>query len=452
MQKIVAALIDKTSLLRLAFFAPFQSIAFASSWLIYGFALVAALLHFAKVDYSRSFTIFVYAVPAASLLITLIRSSGSKFVPNKIDLAFAIFLSLVVFRAAFVEEDSNLFTKNNYFNYMSAMVVMPYLLGRMMRLRDAKFFRMFCLVFGLLMLLFTIIDLAMTVGRHWRWSVFGLSHGPLVVAGIMCVTLITLCYTLLSRGVLQHKQYPNAEFYFYATAIGIVVVLLVILSVRGWFLASVFGVATITFFNRTRTPAFRTFLFLYVLVVAAICFVITPVSSFYLETLDIPAPAPAPAYEGCPILGQSSCQPFKEGNNSVAMRWVLFREAFSMFMKSPFWGVGPTHFGDCSCLGLGWYPHSTLMQALAELGLLGGGCLLWVWLLAVKTLVKPHVISKSGEFSEDIYSYVLAILVSFILADQIYGNYLMSVGTWMTVGISASLFNHIPREASRRHD
>jgi len=37
-----------------------------------------------------------------------------------------------------------------------------------------------------------------------------------------------------------------------------------------------------------------------------------------------------------PILGEASCQPFKEGNNSVAMRWVLYREGVAMLVAHPY--------------------------------------------------------------------------------------------------------------------
>ena len=80
-----------------------------------------------------------------------------------------------------------------------------------------------------------------------------------------------------------------------------------------------------------------------------------------------------PLEEVTPILKEASCLPFKHGIDSVAMRWVLYQEAVAMFLQDPWIGVGAAAFGKYSCAGIGGFPHSTALQILAELGILGAG-------------------------------------------------------------------------------
>ena len=163
-----------------------------------------------------------------------------------------------------------------------------------------------------------------------------------------------------------------------------------------------------------------------------------------------PAPAPVGASftKPAPILGEASCQPFKEGNNSVAIRWVLYSEAMAMFQEHPYIGVGASRFGERSCIGPGGYPHSTMLQGFAELGLMGGGLVAGLLVLAGVTLARPFLPGRQGSnWSADVF--VLALFIMFVVADQIYGNYFMSVGTWLMAGIAASIRAHDGQAVSR---
>jgi len=120
------------------------------------------------------------------------------------------------------------------------------------------------------------------------------------------------------------------------------------------------------------------------------------------------------------------------------MRWVLYQEAMAMFLENPIFGVGAARFGEQSCTGAMGFPHSTILQGGAELGLIGGGLLIGLMILAAVTLARPFLSVRQGS-NWSAHAFVLALFAAFQLGDQIYGNYFMSVGTWLLLGIAASM-------------
>jgi O-antigen ligase len=146
-----------------------------------------------------------------------------------------------------------------------------------------------------------------------------------------------------------------------------------------------------------------------------------------------------------PILGEASCRPLREGINSTAIRWVLYQEATAMLLTNPVWGVGAAKFGEHSCTGSNGFPHSTILQAFAEMGLIGGGLLVVLLVFCVITLIRPFLsVGHKRAWPAD--AFVLTLFVVFILADQFYGNYFMSVGMWLVVGITGSMQADLERQ------
>lgn len=109
-----------------------------------------------------------------------------------------------------------------------------------------------------------------------------------------------------------------------------------------------------------------------------------------------------------------------------------------MFSENPVFGVGAARFGEQSCAGPMAFPHSTILQGGAELGLIGGGLLIGLMMLAAVTLARPLLSVRQGS-NWSVHAFVLALFAAFQLGDQIYGNYFMSVGTWLLLGIAASM-------------
>jgi O-antigen ligase len=126
----------------------------------------------------------------------------------------------------------------------------------------------------------------------------------------------------------------------------------------------------------------------------------------------------------------------------------MYREAAAMFLENPVMGVGADRFGELSCIGPGWFPHSTILQAFAELGALGGGLLVGLLAFAAVTQVRP-LLSVRSVADWPINAFVLALFATFLVADQIYGNYFMAVGVSLMLGVTASLRAQGLRDGSR---
>ena len=110
-----------------------------------------------------------------------------------------------------------------------------------------------------------------------------------------------------------------------------------------------------------------------------------------------------------------------------------------MFLWQPLVGVGATKFGEYSCWSkVGSYPHSTVLQVLAELGLLGGGLFVMCYIFAFLAQFRLAILNQDGHAVHALVA-VFALLILFLAADQIYGNYFMATGTWLMLGVSSSV-------------
>ena len=78
------------------------------------------------------------------------------------------------------------------------------------------------------------------------------------------------------------------------------------------------------------------------------------------------------------------------------------------------------------------------MQSFAELGVVGGVTLLVLVFVSLRVLVLKYVLNQYAEGRREA-GLVLALFFAFLLADQIYGNYFMMVGTCLMLGISARM-------------
>lgn len=425
------------------FVFPLMSTAFPAAWLLYGLVFAMAAAHFLSLPWVRSATVVVYSIPVLWCLLIL-RNCQFRFAKfNAIDVGFVAFV-LVVLTSAFVfpgvDEHGAVW---KYLRFMPFLMITPYVLGRLMSLKDVELLSRIIIWAGLVLLPLLLLDRLTVVERPWRLPIFGLDHGPLMVGGLLATTLLALCSQMLSLG-----NRPKLKKLVLFGVIGLVTVVLVWVMARGWLLASLVAAAVVTLAMRDRSLAQRLGLLVYVFSIAMFALFFLPASDFYGAVFSAPAPAPAPAAEFCPILGDASCQPFKDGVDSVAMRWVMYREAWALFMQNPVWGVGVARFGDCSCTGPGWYPHNTILQGFAELGLIGGGFQLGVLILTAVTLARPLLSARHSE-NVQTHALVFALFALFMTSDQFYSSYLMASGTWLMLGIAASLRVSPNEESSR---
>jgi hypothetical protein len=432
--------------------------------LLFGMLFCLALAHFAGLPWLpvATGTIYVSLFVWVSGLLWQRRADLGRY--GRIDILFVAFVLIVLgsMTATLIEAGGG----QKYLLYLLFFVMVPYLCGRLMCVADINVLMRFSSRAGLLMLPFLLLDRYTSVGRELgRWPFFGLDHGALLVGALLATALIALCVY-----VHDSQRIPAVRFRIVIySLIGLMTVFLVWVMARGWLIAGLVGVAVVSLSMRHRAPAIRASLFAFVVGIVAFSLTTLPSLAFYSALLTAPAPpfapapvpvptyapapVPVPTYAPAPVLlgpihGEISCQPFREGVNSVAMRWVLYQEAAAMFVEHPLSGVGAARFGEHSCTGLGGFPHSTVLQGFAELGLIGGGVLSGLLALAAMTLVRPFL-SVKREANWPGRVFILALFAAFLVADQIYGNYFMSVGMWLMLGIAASVRAHDKLGVSR---
>jgi len=419
--------------------------AYPAAWLLFGMLFTSAVAHFAAMPWPRVATVAVYAAPLAWVSVLAWRVRRHIRSVTALDVLFAGFVLLV--SASLVFQGENLGEAGRYLRYLPFMMVTPYLYGRLMRVPDIALFMRVILIAGVSLMPLLLLDRFTSVGREGgRWPFFGQDHGALLAGTLLAVSLIVLCVRALYCRNPRERNYRLGQFIRYG-AIGLMAVFLVWLTARGFLLASLVGVA-VTCLSARHHPIWRRVgLLAGVLIIVGLSLSILPkVDPYFARMAAVPMDIGSltesvPDATG-PILGEASCQPFKEGNNSVAMRWVLCREAVAMFVANPYMGVGATRFGGHSCAGPKGFPHSVILQGFAELGLFGGGLLAWLFVLSAVTLLRPFY-QNGQEANWPANSFILALFAVFLVADQVYGNYVMSVGTWLILGIAASMRSKI---------
>lgn len=442
---------------------------YPAAWLLFGMAFSLAVAHFFSFTWSKIATVIFYLVPFIWVSMIIWDRRGIQLGIGRIDILFALFVFVVLMSSSAMPGGS-VETTRKYIVYMPFMMVIPYLCGRLMCVPDLKQLLRITMVAGLVMLPLLLLDRFMsTAPNTGRWLFFNHNHGALLVGGLLAAALLALCVHVLGLRS-QDTRNNRAALLVSIGLIGIVTVFLVWVMARGWLLAGLVAVAITCLSARHRLLTTRLGLLAAVLAIAGVTVAVlprlNPVSgSFYAMLLSPPPPIstsaatvpvganfppgsfgsnPAPGFFGSnpakvePILGEASCKPLKEGINSVAIRWVLYREAMVMFIEHAYIGVGASLFGKYSCTGYGGFPHSTLLQSFAELGLMGGGLLAGLLALAAVTLARPLLyVRQSSNWSSD--AFALTLFVTFAVADQLYGNYFMSVGTWLMLGVAASM-------------
>ncbi len=139
-----------------------------------------------------------------------------------------------------------------------------------------------------------------------------------------------------------------------------------------------------------------------------------------------------------PIFGPASCLPIEKGIDSVAIRYLLYHEAKAVFINSPLWGVGAASFGRYSCAGETGYPHNTVLQSFAELGIVGG--LLYCGLLVIALFgFFRRAFNGTVKKTSAVAQLSLSLYVMYLLTDQLYGNYFMAAGSYFMIGVAASM-------------
>lgn len=424
---------------------------YAAFLLLYGKLFAFAGAHFIGAPWQRPMTIVFYVVLLLYSLFAVWRLHKRLLPFTTIDVIFAAFF-LLVLASLVLQGGLHVQSGKHYEYFLPFMVIAPYLCGKVMRDGDIERLSRIVVFAGLGVLPLLLLDRIVSPPHgSTRWPVFGYDHVALLAGALLAASVLALCV----RGVASRK---SADDHWTSMAleyalIGVLTGTLVWTLARGWLLATIAGLTVVAVKDCWRCGLRSTYL-RYLCCVAAVMMLSMavlprPSGQFYASLLTAPAPAPASASAPAPapapvddivgpILGEASCLPLTQNVNSVAIRWVLYREAVAMFMQSPIWGVGASRFGERSCTGPGWYPHSTVLQAFSELGVIGGGTLLGLLWLTARTLMR-HSVVEAGLAYPVAGSFALALFSAFFVSDQFRGNYFMATGMCLMFGIAAGL-------------
>ena len=421
--------------------------------LLFGIVFGFAMWSYLGLPWQRSNTISLYGATAVWAIFVIIRRwRAIGFSINRVDIFFSVFLLWVLGSVATHWWKGTI----QYLEYMPFFVILPYLLGRMMVAQDVELFKKILVgMAGVLLLLLPY--------EYWKNSqpgflysnspapiLFGQGHGTMLAGLLFSAALLVLISKLMLPTTTKAESVSfvrRYRFFDYLLLAAIVSAMIWIAS-RGPAVAAVLGMITLfftsSFLGWKKKISILFYLSLFALVAFSISFQNKHHKEYFQLLLTRPAVAlsevPRQALQleyGKPILGESIC---KDIPNSISDRWIHYRTAWEIFLAKPLTGVGANSYGFYSCTGPGWFPHTTILQVLAELGVLGGVLyfsLMWVVFRVPITKGKSEVniLSKAN------MGWLLAFTTLQFTVNQFIGSYFLSAGLYFVMGLAASLLD-----------
>ena len=431
--------------------SPATPAAFLLYAIIFGFALWSYLgWQWQRVDTAVLYG--VVAVWAGGVVVYRWQNIGVSL--NRLDVLFGVFLLWVLGSVATHWWEGTI----QYLEYLPFFVILPYLLGRMMSAHDIDLFKN--LLIGLACTLLLLLPF-----EYWKNSqpgylyenspapiLFGQGHGTMLAGLLFSAALLVLISNLLTPIVSSTPDQGTIKRHRvlgYLMLLALVPAMVWIAS-RGPAVSAMLGLVALFFFTSLigwkKKISILFFLGLSALLAFSISFQNKHHKEYYQLLLTRPdaalssVPKQIPKLEyGKPILGESIC---KDIPNSISDRWIHYRTAWEIFLAKPWTGVGANAYGFYSCTGPGWFPHSTILQVLAELGVLGGllyfsliGMVFWTIISRSKSGLTVHAKANM--------SWLLAFVVFQLTVSQFNSTYFMSAGLYFVIGLGASLLKDV---------
>ena len=359
-----------------------------------------------------------------------------------IDYLFLVFFVLIVASLA-MQQQGNAGVAY-YAKLLPFLVLLPYCLGRLTEKPDLDAIMRALPGLGVLLLVLTVVDYWWMPDNeiiYTRGNYFGINHSPLLIAMLVCVAMLALAHGLVKKSAVEQPE-PGWKLVLVWCAFGGMAMASVVIAARGALIASTLALVLMMAAMRGLWLSKTLVLGCFALVTSVTLYMLqTPKAQFYARLQSIVDEVPALVVNSSEytemqtrIKSDPQCKPIVDGVNSVAIRRVLYQESIDMALQHPLLGVGATNFGRYSCGGLGAYPHSSVLQAFAELGVVGGGVLLALFVISFASVARARVLIKSNASD---HVFWLALIAFFGLIDQIYGNYFMAVGSFFLFGVVA---------------
>ena len=418
--------------------------------LLYGIVFGFAMWSYQGWQWQRHHTITLYvAIAAWSVIVIFHRWRAIGLSLNRLDILFGAFLLWVLGSVAAHWWKGTI----HYLEFIPVFVILPYLLGRTMVAQDVELLKKILIGMGGGLLFLMPLE-------YWKNSqpgflyidsptpfLFGQGHGVMLSGLLFSATLLALVSKLMSSAASNMGRRGGLYRLSGYLMLAALASAMVWISSRGSVVAVMLGVIVLflfsSFFGWKKKTAILSLLGLSTVVAFSVSFQNKYHKEYYQQLLVPPSmslnkiPLDAVQLEyGKPILGEATCN---NVSSSISDRWIHYRTAWEIFLAKPLTGVGANSYGFYSCRGPGWFPHTTILQVLAELGLIGG--LLYFPLIWIMFWV-PITRYKSGvnvPFKANM-SWLLAFVVLQFTTSQFNGNYFMSAGLYFAMGLAASFF------------
>ena len=174
---------------------------YPAAWLLFGLLFAQGLAHFIGASWVRGMTLLYYLLAAAWVAGLAWRHRARLWNLNVIDSLFLAFLLFVLVSFALSGEVTD--GARKFASYLPFMMIVPYVCGRLMCLRDINVLMRIVLIAGAILLPLLLIDRLVSQEREGgRWAFFGLDHGALAAGALLATVLVALCVRILSfRGI-----------------------------------------------------------------------------------------------------------------------------------------------------------------------------------------------------------------------------------------------------------
>lgn len=438
-----------------------QSPAIPSALLLYGILFGFAAVSYLLLPWQKSCTIAFYiSILLWATFVTLRRRTDIRLSMSSVDLFFGTFLLLVLVSAVAHWWSGTA----QYAMFIPFFFLLPYFLGRMMNDSDILIFWNLLLGMGGVLLFLIPIEFAKAYLPYVGWSnpyLFSQGHGVMLSGLLLSATFLVLVSRLLLAGVEGEVALANTNnrvsLPLYVV-FGLVIIVVGWISARGSAIAATLSMGVLFAFSsycgaRRKISIGLAFVF-FVLIAFVNPFQAKFSKQYYQAVLQPPviflsgesvSDSGDTSFDeensipgrGKPILGEKACASI---NDSISDRWVHYQTALAIFFSNPLTGVGANRYGHYSCTGPGWFPHSTALQVLAELGFLGAAIYILLILTAFRAIAKRYFSSRHLA-TKVISGWLLGYLAFQLVTSQLYGNYFMSAGLYFVFGVASRIAN-----------
>jgi hypothetical protein len=336
--------------------------------------------------------------------------------------------------------------------YLPFFVVLPYLCGRMLKTHQAVELAGVTLALGFLMYFivvawFTFASTADDYGA--RPELFGYNHTTLL-AGLLFGSVAVLLAARLARPLQRPRGWLVNTMILMAMPPLFWMQQLV--GARGGFIVASFVTVLFLMLARWVDISKRLAIICFLVMFVSLGFKMLPEKqvrffSRMSSDLELQIMRVSPdlklqikrhklAHDVC-----GEIEGFQEMGSSVAVRKLLYWNAANMALKYPLSGVGAGGYGNSLCGDSRYFPHSTLLQAFAELGLIGGLILVGIVGLVARGLAQC-VFSGDRPERRNTAWMLMSLWGFYLMTDQLYGNYFLALPFSLLTGVAVAMLKN----------